>query len=74
MDEGDTKGTFGKRPQNWNCISRFVKHSDVTKEFLTGDSVPVLWSFSKGAFGISLVDFSLIITTPPFIILYKYKL
>ena len=24
MDEGDTKGTFGKLPQNWNDISRFI--------------------------------------------------
>ena len=36
VDEGDTKGPFGKLPQNWNGVSRFVKHSDVTKEYLTG--------------------------------------
>ena len=36
MDEGDTKGTFGKPPRNWNGISRFVEHSDVAKGSLTG--------------------------------------
>ena len=59
MDEGDTKGTFGKLPRNWNGISRFVKDSDGTKESLTGDTVAFLWWFSKGAFSISLVHFSL---------------
>ena len=39
MDEGDTKGTFGKPPRNWNGISRFVKVSNGTKESLTGDTV-----------------------------------
>ena len=55
MDEGDTKGTFGKPPRNWNGISRFVEHSDVAKGSLTGYTVPVLLWFSKGAFSISLV-------------------
>ena len=59
MDEGDTKGTFGKLPQNWNGISRFVEHSDVAQESLTGDTVPVLRWFAKGALSISLVHFSL---------------
>ena len=59
MDEGDTKGTFGKPPRNWNGISRFVEHSDVAKGSLTGDTVPVSRWFSKGAFSISLVHFSL---------------
>ena len=47
MERGDTKGTFGKPPQNWNGISRFVEHSNVTKEYLTGDTVPVCGGFSK---------------------------
>ena len=59
MDEGDTKGTFVKSPQYWNGISQFVEHSGVIKGYLTGDTVPISWWFSKGAFGISLVHFSL---------------
>ena len=35
MGEGDTNGAFGKIPQNWNGISRFVKQSDVSKKSLT---------------------------------------
>ena len=59
MDDGDTKGTFVKPPQNWNGIARFVEQSDVTKGSLTGDTIPVLRWFSKGDFRISLVHFSL---------------
>ena len=44
-------------------ISRFVEHSDVAKGSLTGDTVAFLWWFSKGAFTISLVHFSLIHAT-----------
>ena len=36
-----------------------IEHSDVTKGSLTGDTVPVLWWFSKDAFSIHLVHFSL---------------
>ena len=63
VDERDTKGTFGKPPQNWNGISRFVvRYSDVTKGSLTVNTFPVLWWFSKGAFSVSLVHFSMVYT------------